>query len=93
MIFVTFRIFKLAQGTGNQGGYCEPISFTVPRKSELYQDDIYPDTFSGEPSLTADEWFSEKKNLPPQLVSYVLRFEVFQPLVIRELSVNTQLVA
>lgn len=65
------RFFKLSQGSGNQGGYCEPVSFTVPRKSELYQDDLYPDTFSGEPSLTADEWFTEKQDAPPQLVSII----------------------
>lgn len=34
----------------------EPISFTVPRKSDIFQDDLYPPTFSGEPSLTAAEW-------------------------------------
>jgi len=34
----------------------EPISFQVPRKSDIFQDDIFPDTFSGEPALTADEW-------------------------------------
>ncbi|XP_067934740.1 coronin-1C-like isoform X1 [Watersipora subatra] len=63
------RFYKLAQGTGNQGGYCEPISFTVPRKSELYQDDLYPDTFSGEPSVTSDEWFTEKQDADPLLMS------------------------
>jgi len=36
----------------------EPISFQVPRKSDMFQDDIFPDTFSGEPSLTAAEWLS-----------------------------------
>lgn len=41
---------------------------TVPRKSELYQEDLYPDTFSGEPSLTADEWFTEGKSAGPILV-------------------------
>lgn len=35
----------------------EPISFNVPRKgTEVFQDDIYPDCFAGEPALTADEW-------------------------------------
>jgi hypothetical protein len=29
---------------------------TVPRKSELFQEDLYPDTLSDEASLTADEW-------------------------------------
>jgi len=38
----------------------EPISFQVPRKSEIFQDDIFPDTFSGEYSLTADEYLSNK---------------------------------
>lgn len=62
------RFYKLAQGSGNQGGYCEPIAFTVPRKSELYQDDLYPPSFSGEPSLTADEWFVEGKSAGPQVM-------------------------
>jgi len=34
----------------------EPISFRVPRKSELFHDDIFPDTYAGEPSLSAEEW-------------------------------------
>jgi len=42
----------------------EPISFQVPRKSEIFQDDIFPDTFSGEPSLTAEEWISGKNASP-----------------------------
>lgn len=46
----------------------EPISFRVPRKSEIYQDDLYPDTFSGEPSLTADEWLAGQ-NAEPKLTS------------------------
>lgn len=65
------RFYKLAQGSGNQGGYCEPISFTVPRKSELYQDDLYPDTFSGEASLTSDEWFTEGRDAGPDLVGII----------------------
>jgi len=47
---------------------CEPISFQVPRKSEVFQDDIFPDTFSGEPSLTAAEWL-EGKNADPKTMS------------------------
>jgi WD40 repeat protein len=34
----------------------EPLSFTVPRKSDLFQDDLYPNCFSGVPSLTAEAW-------------------------------------
>jgi coronin-1B/1C/6 len=39
---------------------CEPISFTVPRKGDIFQDDLYPPTFSGEPALTAEQWFGGK---------------------------------
>lgn len=34
----------------------EPISFQVPRKSDIFQNDLFPDTFSGEPALTAEQW-------------------------------------
>jgi len=45
----------------------EPISFNVPRKSDIFQDDLYPPTFSGEASLTSSEWFSGK-NAEPKLI-------------------------
>ncbi|XP_059843911.1 coronin-1C-A [Hypanus sabinus] len=47
---------------------CEPIIMTVPRKSDLYQDDLYPDTAGPEPAMEADEWF-EGKNKDPILIS------------------------
>lgn len=49
-------------------GYCEPISFTVPRKSELFQEDLFPDCASDEPALTTDEWL-EGKDADPKLMS------------------------
>lgn len=33
-----------------------PISLQVPRKSDMFQNDIFPDTYAGVPMLTADEW-------------------------------------
>lgn len=47
-----------------------PISFIVPRKSgeEVFQADIYPDTFAGKPALTAEEW-TKGNNKPPVLMS------------------------
>lgn len=42
----------------------EPISFQVPRKSDVFQDDIFPDCVSGEPTLTAAEWLSGKNGEP-----------------------------
>lgn len=37
---------------------------TVPRKSELFQEDLYPDTLSDEASLTADEWIAGEEAEP-----------------------------
>jgi len=36
----------------------EPISFRVPRRSELFHDDIFPDCYAGEPALSAEAWDS-----------------------------------
>jgi len=48
------RLLKLGVKT------CEPISMQVPRKSEIFQDDLFPDCFSGEYSLSASEWVGGK---------------------------------
>jgi len=42
----------------------EPISFQVPRKSDIFQDDIFPPCFSGEPSLSADQWLGGQNAEP-----------------------------
>ncbi|XP_062409525.1 coronin-1C-A isoform X1 [Sardina pilchardus] len=47
---------------------CEPIIMTVPRKSDLFQDDLYPDTAGPDPAIEAEEWF-EGKNGEPILIS------------------------
>jgi len=47
----TTRILKL---TNNQG--VQPLRFVVPRKSDAFQDDIFPDCPSGMPAHTAEEW-------------------------------------
>uniref|UniRef100_A0A8C5PWQ8 Coronin n=1 Tax=Leptobrachium leishanense TaxID=445787 RepID=A0A8C5PWQ8_9ANUR len=47
---------------------CEPIVMTVPRKSDLFQDDLYPDTPGLEPAIEAEEWFSGE-SADPLLVS------------------------
>ncbi|XP_077773808.1 coronin-1C isoform X1 [Podarcis muralis] len=56
------RFFKLHERK------CEPIIMTVPRKSDLFQDDLYPDTAGPEASLEAEEWF-DGKNGDPILIS------------------------
>jgi len=58
----TARLLKLTNNS------VEPLSFLVPRKADGFQEDLYPDTSSGEPSHTADQWF-QGSELPPKLCS------------------------
>jgi coronin-1B/1C/6 len=46
----------------------EPLSFIIPRKSEQFQEDVYPDAYAGLPALSADEFFSGL-NATPRLTS------------------------
>lgn len=41
-----------------------PISFCVPRKSEMFQEDIFPNTYAGIPTETAAEWKDGADNEP-----------------------------
>ncbi|XP_070618761.1 coronin-2B isoform X2 [Erythrolamprus reginae] len=59
-----FRFYKLV----TLKGLIEPISMIVPRRSETYQEDIYPMTPGPEPALTPDEWLSGM-NRDPILMS------------------------
>uniref|UniRef100_UPI00358FA7A4 coronin-1C-A-like isoform X6 n=1 Tax=Myxine glutinosa TaxID=7769 RepID=UPI00358FA7A4 len=47
---------------------CEPIVMIVPRKSDMFQDDLYPDTAGAEPSMEAEEWFAGR-DAEPMLIS------------------------
>ena len=47
------KFFKL-----HNSGLCEVITMTVPRKSELFQEDLYPDTAAQEAAISAEEWFA-----------------------------------
>lgn len=61
----TARLLKL---TGTGGGAVEPMCFFVPRKSDAFQEDLYPDTASSEPAHSADEWLAGS-TAPPKLFS------------------------
>lgn len=50
-------------------GIVEPLSMTVPRKSDMFQDDIYPPCESGIPALTGEEWASGISR-PPRLLMF-----------------------
>lgn len=46
----------------------EPISFIVPRRAEVFQNDIYPPATGTKPSMSSEEWFSGKEAaLPPKI--------------------------
>ncbi|XP_015116383.1 coronin-2B isoform X2 [Diachasma alloeum] len=59
-----FRFFKLHATRG----MCEPISMIVPRKSDQFQEDLYPDTVGTTPALSAKDWISGI-NSQPLLIS------------------------
>jgi len=48
-IGVCYRVMK---------DWISPVSFQVPRKSDLFQSDIFPDTYAGVPSMSPEEWIS-----------------------------------
>jgi coronin-1B/1C/6 len=58
----TARLLKLTTNS------VEPLSFRVPRKSESFQDDLYPDTASSQSSHSCDEWLGGSEK-PPKLMS------------------------
>jgi len=54
------RLYKIS----GDGKLIEPISFQVPRRSDLFQDDLYPECISGEATLTASEWLGGREGTP-----------------------------
>jgi coronin-1B/1C/6 len=47
--------------------YIEPISFTVPRRAEVFQSDIYPPAIGLKPAVSAAEWLSGRDGIPPKI--------------------------
>jgi coronin-1B/1C/6 len=58
----TARLLKLTTNS------VEPLSFFVPRKSEAFQDDLYPDTAGPEAAHSGADWFAGSDQ-PPKLIS------------------------
>jgi len=57
----TNEVVKLFKVTGAQ---IHPLSFKVPRKSDMFQDDIFPDCRSDEAALSAEDWFGGETSNP-----------------------------
>ena len=53
------RILKL---TNN--GTVEPLSFIVPRKSDLFQEDLFPPCQAGKPAHNAESFFAGNNKKP-----------------------------
>ncbi|KAB7493596.1 Coronin-6 [Armadillidium nasatum] len=53
------RFFRL-----NNNGFCQIITMTVPRKSELFQEDLYPDTPGDIAAVDAEEWWEGQSSEP-----------------------------
>lgn len=47
--------------------YIEPISFTVPRRAEVFQSDIYPPATGLKPAVSAAEWLSGRDGIPAKI--------------------------
>ncbi|SPQ26124.1 c11b7859-d5e2-4ab6-b98b-a8ac3b7ea976 [Thermothielavioides terrestris] len=56
------RAYKTVNDT-----YIEPISFTVPRRAETFQADIYPPAIGLKPAMSAKEWLDGKTAVPPKI--------------------------
>jgi len=74
--------------------WLEPIHFCVPRKSELFQDDIFPDTAGPDPAMNASEWLGGA-NKNPKKVSleggFVPRAKPeFKPIAVKEVKVEKE---
>ncbi|VDK55314.1 unnamed protein product, partial [Cylicostephanus goldi] len=63
-----FRIYKLTTK-----GVVDVLQFFVPRKSDLFQHDLYPDTRSTVPALTAEEFMEGVLNYGFYLLSFTFQ--------------------
>jgi coronin-1B/1C/6 len=45
----------------------EPVHFIVPRRAEIFQEDIYPPTTGLKPGVSGAEWFEGKTAAPPKI--------------------------
>jgi len=60
---------EIMRGLKLEANAVQPVSFKVPRKSEAFQEDLFPDCPSGMPSMGADEWVTGAEARMPGLRS------------------------
>lgn len=60
---------EVMRGLKLEANAAAQISFRVPRKSEVFQEDLFPDTAAGIPAMEAEEWVGGAEARPPLLKS------------------------
>lgn len=60
---------EVMRGLKLEASAIQPVSFKVPRKSDAFQDDLYPDCPASVPAMTPDQWVSTEESRPPVLQS------------------------
>lgn len=58
------EVLRMLKLTSNK---VQPLNFIIPRKSEVFQADIYPDTLAGLASMSPDEWLAGGNVDPPTM--------------------------
>lgn len=67
--FVDVSKHELMKGYKLENTQIVPISFKVPRKSEAFQEDIFPDCYAGVPAMDGDKWMSGTDSKNPVMQS------------------------
>ncbi|XP_053088847.1 coronin-2A [Pangasianodon hypophthalmus] len=87
-----FRFYRLV----TTKSLIEPLSMIVPRRSESYQEDIYPMTAGKEPAMTAEEWLRGMDkgpvlvSLKPGVVTKVKLYEDEEPVKAPSVQLDTR---
>jgi len=56
---------EIMKGLKLESNSVVPISFKVPRKSDQFQEDLFPDCVAGAPAMTPDEWLASAEARSP----------------------------
>lgn len=66
--------------------YIEPISFTVPRRAETFQSDIFPPATGTRPAMSAKQWLDGKTDIPAKIDLE----SVYEGTALKEVAANYQ---
>jgi hypothetical protein len=70
------RLYRLVK-TSNGSSACEVVSVKVPRRSDLFQSDIFTNTFSGQASIeSGQKWFLNDVDPKPQKMNLIDLYEL-----------------